>query len=239
MHLCIMQPYYFPYIGYFDLLNRADNWVVFDTVNYKPKTWMNRNRILHPSEGWQYISVPVYKHVGLGRLCDVLPVNLYAAKRRLIGQLDHYRTRRAPYYRETVGILERIFDADGIRTLTDLNVRATIEIARHLGIKTQYSFLSKMNLTLPDITHPGQWAMEISKALRASTYINLSGGVSIFSAEDWNKANIDLKFTMPSNFIYSCAPYEFTPNLSIIDCLMWNSVAKIHSHLQGIRLNFL
>ena len=61
MRLGIMQPYFFPYLGYFDLINSTDRWIVFDTVQYIRHGWINRNRILHPNEGWQYIIVPIMK----------------------------------------------------------------------------------------------------------------------------------------------------------------------------------
>ena len=61
MILGIMQAYFFPYLGYFDLINCSDKWIVFDTVQYIRHGWVNRNRILHPTEGWQYIIVPIRK----------------------------------------------------------------------------------------------------------------------------------------------------------------------------------
>ena len=62
MKLGLMQPYFFPYLGYFDLIYSSDRWIVFDTVQYIRRGWINRNRILHPEEGWQYIIVPRKKH---------------------------------------------------------------------------------------------------------------------------------------------------------------------------------
>ena len=62
MKVGIMQPYFFPYLGYFDLINRVDKWIVFDTPQYIRHGWVNRNRILHPHQGWQYIVVPLKKH---------------------------------------------------------------------------------------------------------------------------------------------------------------------------------
>ena len=62
MKLGIMQPYFFPYLGYFDLINYSNRWIIFDTVQYIRHGWINRNRILKPGEDWQYISVPLVKH---------------------------------------------------------------------------------------------------------------------------------------------------------------------------------
>ena len=89
--LGIMQPYLFPYIGYFDLINRTDQWVVFDLVQYNSKSWMNRNRVLHPVKGWQYITAPVSK-CSLGTLIkDVFIKDMEAVEQKIMGQLQHYK----------------------------------------------------------------------------------------------------------------------------------------------------
>src|SRR5678815_4096817 len=97
MKLGIMQPYFFPYLGYFDLIHRVDEWVVFDTAQYIRHGWVNRNRILHPTEGWQYVTVPIQKHLQDISICDVQIVSGGGWRERLERQLHHYR-RRAPHY---------------------------------------------------------------------------------------------------------------------------------------------
>ena len=66
-----MQPYFFPYLGYFDLINRCDKWIVFDTPQYIKQGWVNRNRVLHPAEGWAYFGVPVKKHEYNTPICRI------------------------------------------------------------------------------------------------------------------------------------------------------------------------
>ena len=89
MVLGIMQPYFFPYLGYFDLINRCDKWIVFDTPQYIRHGWINRNRILHPQQGWQYIIVPVKKHkrdTPINQI-EIVPPALWSP--RILGQLMH------------------------------------------------------------------------------------------------------------------------------------------------------
>ena len=71
VRLGIMQPYFFPYLGYFDLINRTDRWIVFDTAQYIRHGWVNRNRILHSDSEWQYILVPLKKHSRKAAIKDI------------------------------------------------------------------------------------------------------------------------------------------------------------------------
>ena len=60
MKLAIMQPYFFPYIGYFQLIKSVDEFVIYDNIQYTKKGWINRNRIL--VNGTDYlISLPLKK----------------------------------------------------------------------------------------------------------------------------------------------------------------------------------
>ena len=90
-----MQPYFFPYLGYFELIARVDRWVVFDVVQYNAKSWMNRNRILHPKEGWQYITVPVEKAPRGTLIRDIRVKDMVDSRERVLGQMVHYK-KKAP-----------------------------------------------------------------------------------------------------------------------------------------------
>jgi len=82
-----MQPYFIPYLGYFDLINRTDCWVVFDTVQYIRHGWVNRNRILHSDSGWQYIMVPLKKHSRKAAIKDIEIAANIDWKNRILAQL--------------------------------------------------------------------------------------------------------------------------------------------------------
>ena len=105
MKLGIMQPKFFPWLGYFDLVNMVDEWIVFDTPQYERHRWMNRNRVLHPNTGWQYITVPLRKHP------RDIPTNQVEIAMEtdwrglILRQLQHYK-KKAPYYKQVVGFLE-------------------------------------------------------------------------------------------------------------------------------------
>src|SRR5947209_10412301 len=107
MKLGIMQPYFFPYIGYYDIINRTDHWVVFDVAQYAPKSWMNRNRILHPTDGWQYITAAVRKGTQGRSISEVVLADKNATHRRILGQIEHYRKKRAPFFDAEHDLIDR------------------------------------------------------------------------------------------------------------------------------------
>lgn len=228
-----MQPYFFPYLGYFDLINRTDRWVVFDVVKYAPKSWMNRNRILHPNDGWQYISVPVDKHAGEGIIKDVQILDVNAAYDKIRGQIEHYRKGRAPYFSIVAKLVDECFAGLRSNLLRDLNVRTLIVVCDFLGISIKHSNLSEMSLAMPEIAHPGQWALEIADALGADAYLNPPGGRDIFLPREWEEREIQLGFTDMISFHYHTANYQFIENLSIIDVLMWNSPERVKTYLDS------
>lgn len=228
-----MQPYFFPYLGYYDLINRTDRWVVFDVVKYASKSWMNRNRILHPTGGWQYISVPVDKHAGQGIIKDVHILNVATAHEKIRGQIEHYRKGHAPYFLEVLRLIDECFTGLQSNQLRDLNVRSMMVVCEYLGIAFTHSNLSEMSLALPEIQHPGQWALEIASALGADAYLNPPGGRDIFLLHEWEERGIQLSFTNLVSFDYPTGGYQFIEHLSIIDVLMWNSPEAVKTYLDS------
>ncbi len=226
-----MQPYFFPYLGYFELIRRSDAWVVFDEVKYQPKSWMSRNRVLHPSEGWQYVGVPVDKHAGDGLIRNVRLIDAAAAHQRICGQLQHYRQARAPYFRQVLALVDRSFEGLQADALCELNVRSLAAICDYLGLDFAPRVQSRLALRLPPIEHAGQWALEICSALGASSYVNPPGGRDIFRVSEWQARGIELGFTELLQFRYATGPYDFVEQLSVLDVLMWNAPATVRTCL--------
>lgn len=234
MRLGIMQPYFFPYLGYFDLINRTDHWVVFDTAQYTPKSWMNRNRILHPSQGWQYITLPMAKAPRFSPISAMRARDASAAMKRIIRQLEHYN-KKAPYFTRVVALVEEGFQGAASDSLTAINVSMLQAVCAYLGIKFEHELWSESQVTLPEIWHPGQWALEISRALGAAEYVNPPGGREFFRPEEFAHYGIALSFTSLPTFTYRTGPYGFEPHLSILDVLMWASPASVKVYLDSLR----
>jgi hypothetical protein len=233
MKLAIMQPYFFPYLGYFDLINRVDRWIVFDTPQYIRHGWVNRNRILHPTSGWQYIIVPLKKHHRETPICEIQPNSTQDWSEKIIKQLEHYRNK-APFYHETVDLVKRCLTCKE-QYLSKLNATILEEICEVLEIPFAFEYYSEMSLDLGPIQEPGDWALQISRALDMKEYINAPGGDHLFNPRRFEKEGIKLSIQKYDSFHYDTDSYEYIPDLSIIDVLMWNSPPSVHAYLAGMK----
>ncbi len=234
MKLGIMQPYFFPYLGYFSLIRRTDQWIVFDTAQFIRHGWVNRNRILHPNDGWQYILAPVRKHSRETPIAQIELDNRQDWRGRLLGQLVHYK-KQAPFYADTVAFLEQAlaFQTD---SLAEMNVHLLAAVCRRLRIPFNPRFFSAMDLPLGPIAGPGDWALRISQALGAAEYINPPGGAALFDPDAFARAGIRLTINPYEPLVYPCGRYAFEPGLSVIDAMLWNPVERLADHLAAAPL---
>lgn len=228
-----MQPYFFPYLGYFDLINYADRWIVFDTVQYIYQGWMNRNRVMHPSKGWQYIVAPVKKHPYNTAIKNIETIEGKDWRLRILGQLQHYK-RCSPYFDKVISLVNDCLSTED-PSLTKLNVRCLKTICNYLDIRFEYDFFSEMGLELGPVNGPGEWSLRIAEALGAKEYVNPPGGMAIFDPSLFEASGIKLTFRNLAPMEYVCQGYEYLPSLSIIDVLMWNSPIEIKKHLDGMQ----
>lgn len=231
MKLAIMQPYFFPYIGYWQLIQAADCFVAFDDAQYIRHGWVNRNRILKPGGGWQYIIVPLKKHGLTDKIKDVHAHADKAWKERIIAQLAHYK-KKARYFDETMQILEDILfgnDAQGIATI---NVNAIKTLSTCLGNDKEIVLSSTRHFDYANVGDAGEWALRISEQMGADEYINPIAGADLFSRDKFASSNIRLSFLKPEDIVYSQRNSSFESALSIIDVLMFNGVEGTKALLQ-------
>jgi hypothetical protein len=225
-----MQPYFFPYLGYFALVERCDSWVVFDVTQYTPKTWMNRNRVLHPAGSWNWVTVPLANSSNSMRIHEARVLDLAKARNGVLGKLSHYR-RRAPHWRAVEQLVNAAFDSAVADSLVSLNTSAMHAVCRHLEIGFEPLVCSDLGLDLSGVGHPGGWAPTIAAALGATKYLNPVGGAQLFVAEEFNQLGIALEFLEFPPFEYSVTPYNFEPGLSVLDVLMWNDASTVRAAL--------
>lgn len=216
-----MQPYYFPYLGHFALIANCDQWVVFDITQFKRKSWMTRNRVLHPREGWNYISVSLENASISIKTSDARILSFDGTAKNLPGKLAHYR-RKAPFWHQVERLVSEVF-AKSTDSLVELNVNTLDAVCRYLDIPFHPVIASRSIRDLPAIDHPGGWAPAICTRLGASEYLNPIGGRTIFSGADFKAVDIRLKFLDFEPMRYATGPWRFEESLSILDVLMWNS----------------
>ena len=234
MKLAAMQPYFFPYLGYFDLLNIVDEWIVFDISQYRRHAWLNRNRVLHPVSGWQYIIVPVRKHHLATPIKDI-QISMHEDWRsRIMRQLKHYQ-KDAPYYVEVSSFLEDCF-LNVEEGLAEANVTFFKRVAERLGIKRRIHTFSEMNLQLDGAVEcAGDWGLRIAQAMGAKEFINRPGGAGLFDRDAFRELDITLSIQSFRDFEYACGSRGFQPNMSIIEVMMWNSPREIMNYLNTFR----
>ena len=158
-----MQPYFFPYLGYFQLMKHVDIWVILDKVQFVNRGWVNRNRILHPDvrKEWNFITVPLSKRGQFDRICDISIAEAQDWRDRLFNKLFVYR--EAPYYEETAGFVEQCL-ACPEENLAVFLKETLASTARKLNITTPILQQSDLEID-PDSVEPRQWPLRIAEKL--------------------------------------------------------------------------
>ena len=216
-----MQPYIFPYHGYFQLLANVDVFIVYDNIQYTKKGWINRNRLLENGEAALF-TVPVaaasdYLDIRERSISpDFVPEKLIA---RFSGAY-----RRAPHFGETLPLLEEALGYPD-RNLFHFLHNALLLTGAHLGLDTEV----RISSTLP-IDHGlkgEQKVLALCEQLGATTYVNPIGGVELYSRQVFAERGIDLRFLRMSSLEYPQAGGTFVPALSIVDVLMHNPLSVV------------
>jgi hypothetical protein len=233
MRLGIMQPYFFPNLAHFALINATDNWIVFDITQYTRKSWINRNRILHPIKGWQYISVPLASSSTKLKIHEIQVANLLAFHQSLRGKLSHYY-KMAPNYDEVLDLVDQTFEKATDNSLTALNISGLSVVCSYLNVPFNYRTCSKLGLEFPSQMKPGEWAPFIARNLGTNCYVNPIGGCKLFRSKDFTDYGIDIQFARFGDFTYPTPGHNFVPGLSILDVLMWNPPHKVRDSAFGL-----
>jgi hypothetical protein len=229
--IAIMQPYFFPYIGYWQLIHAVDCFVLFDDVQYIRHGWINRNRVLKPEGGWQYVVVPLRKHESRELIKNVLvhPDNTW--KERILAQLAQYK-KKARYFVETYGLVREALFSTSEQGIAALNCSIIKTLCSALDLKKDIRVSSAQQYDYTNVGDAGEWALRIAEQMGATEYINPIGGQDLFSREKYLASGITLSFLKPNAAVYA-QPGDFIPALSIIDVLMFNGVKGSQQLLEG------
>lgn len=226
--LAVMQPYFFPYIGYFQLINRVDEFLLFEDVQYIRKGWVNRNRVLknEGSDDTQFISIPINR----GSRSDSISTKVVAAptkwRNSVFGALASYR--RAPFYQSTIDFVMDTLQHDSSQ-LSEILAHTLIETCSYLDISTPVTRQSQLSEQVTPATHAGEWGLNFALLRGARAYLNPAGGRHLFDVNEFARADVRLGFFDPSIENYSQGTVHFVEKLSIVDCLMWCGVDHVRS----------
>jgi hypothetical protein len=216
MKLGIMQPYFMPYIGYFQLLAIVDQFIVYDDVKYTKKGWINRNRMLLNGKDAVF-TLPLKK--GSDTL-DIVDRELAVDfdRRKLLNQFKgaYYS---APQFEITYPVLEKIVQYEDVNLFQYIHY-SILRLCEHLGIKTKIRISSEIDID-PDLKGANK-VLALCKAIGAETYINSIGGIELYTKDEFRKQGVNLQFIKSRPIEYAQFGSPFVPWLSIVDVLMFN-----------------
>lgn len=242
--VAVMQPYFFPYIGYFQLINEADIFVLYDKVTYRKSSWINRNRIKDKGNSSPvYITVPVKKPSSYD-LIEEIKISENNNWKNKLKNLIYYNYKRAAFFDKIYpDIIDLIFHEEQSLHLYNSNI--LVKICDKLSIATpiitqheQHSIienlLMKGDITQDDIKQ--QRVVELCNLYNANVYINPINGMDLYNFEFFTQKNKDLRFIETDFIEYSQFKTPFLENLSVIDVLMHNGYERTKELLQKRKL---
>ena len=228
MKVGIMQPYFMPYIGYFQLLNLVDKFVIYDNIQYTKKGWINRNRILLNGQV-KYITIPMKKDSDFLNINQRFIAEQWLNDRfKMLKQIQlAYAT--APNFNLVFNLIENCLKFESLNLFDFLfnSIKLTNEF---LGIDTNLIISSGLKIN-HDLKSEIK-VIEICKNLGAKTYLNPEGGKKLYNSHNFKTNDIDLIFFKPLEFNYKQFRNNSVPNLSIIDVLMFNDLNDVKSFLK-------
>jgi hypothetical protein len=223
-----MQPYIFPYIGYFQLINSVDKFIVYDDVNYIKQSWINRNSILVNGKAFRF-SVPLHDQSSFEKINKtLLSEKNYSPWANKFLYTIEINYKKSPFFHNVYPRLINFFQSKNY-SIAELALNSLKFVAEYTGITTEFvDSTDKYNNQ-----HLTSQARILDICLRenADTYINTTGGIKLYSKSDFLEKNIVLQFITSEEIVYSQFNSNFISRLSIIDVLMFNDIPRIREFL--------
>ena len=228
MTLGIMQPYFMPYIGYWQLMAAVDTYVIYDDVNYIKKGWINRNNILVNNDK-QMFTISLNGASQNKLINEITIADDFTKLRKTITMAYH----KAPYYNSVMILLDDIFSYQS-SNLADFIANSIKLVCQYLDIQT--NIIMSSDIEKDNSLKSQDKILEICKLLNADTYYNAIGGQELYDKSIFENENINLYFVQSKITQYPQYGEEFISGLSIIDVLMFNSQRQIRDMLKSYEL---
>ncbi len=224
MKVGIMQPYFFPYLGYWQLINAVDKFVIYDDVNFINRGWINRNCI-YVNNNLKYINVHLN---AASQNKKINQIEVLSEKTKSNIQLIKKEYVKAPYFEIVFPLLQKILMNEE-KNLTDFLAFSIIVLCEYMGIKTDILLSSELK---KNNTLKGQdKIIDICKLLGATQYYNAIGGKKLYNEKDFINNGIELSFLEMNKMYYKHYEENVETNLSIIDVLMFNRRERVKEML--------
>jgi hypothetical protein len=226
MKIAIMQPYFFPYIGYFQLINTVDKFVIYDDVNFIKKGWINRNFIFLSGEAHRF-TIPLIQ-ASHNRLISEIKVCDETNWRGKFLKKIELAYKKTPYFDEVFELVKSVvlLSEDYVSKLA---LKSLKKCSNYLGIETD--FVDSSTIYNNKQLKGSQRLMDICLKEKAGEYINPPGGIELYSKRSFEESGIKLLFLRPKEIRYMQFGDDFIPNLSIIDVLMFNGKKELQKLL--------
>lgn len=231
MKLAIMQPYLFPYIGYFQLLKTVDKFVLYDDVAFINRGWINRNKVLVNGKE-QLFTIPLREASQNKKILEIDIDDTQKWRDKLLKTLQQ-SYKKAPQYAAVYPVIEEILQTPATR-ITDLIAVSITLLANYLSISTEIvpssTIYANQHLKGPERI------LDICLQEGASEYINPIGGMELYDRAAFAEKDIILHFIRSRKEEYPQFGGEFVPWLSIVDVLMFNTPEQVHTLLEAFDL---
>ena len=227
MKAAIMQPYFLPYAGYFQLITATDRFVLCDDFQYTRHGWMTRNRFLRDGKDALF-SLPIKSDSQNKQIREREIAETFTGTEILNGIQNAYR--KAPFFTQTMPLLEHIIQFPN-RNLFAFLENSINEVCRHLGIKLPHGKTSEVPIS-PTLRKEER-VIALCASIGAKEYVNSIGGLDLYSKEHFQDKNIKLSFLDSKPFVYNQFGNSFVGALSIVDAMMFNPTSSIRSYLEN------
>lgn len=230
--VAIMQPYFFPYIGYFQLVNAVDTFVFYDDVQFIKNGWINRNKILI-NGAEHFVTVPC-RDVSSFKLINEIKHDLNDKATNKLLKKIRLSYQKAPWFGSVFPIIEKVVNLDS-EYVADLAVASIQACTEYLGIETEFK-KSSVDFSIVNDLNRVDRVIQITKRLEGEVYINAINGKELYDSDSFLNEGIDLKFLNPELPIYPHFSGTAEPGLSILDVMMFNSPKQIREYLANFTL---
>ena len=233
MKLAIMQPYVFPYIGYFQLIHAVDKFIFYDDVSFIKKGWINRNNILINDAAFLF-SIPC-KNISQNKLIN--EVDLFFdtnEKERFLRRIE-LAYKKADEFDNFFPVLENFILNDSSAKISELAINSVIVVSKYLKLDVQFEYSSRIHAD-SRILEKEKRIQHIVNKEGADIYINPIGGKELYSKEDFESKGLKLQFIESENIKYKQYSTSFVPWLSIIDVLMFNDIKESNEFIRQYKL---